>query len=200
MINLLPPQLKQDYGYARRNSSLLHTLTAFGLGIVGLAALVVAGTLYLHQSANSYVSQADVIEAELEQQDKAGTEKEVNEISNNLKLAVQVLSKEVLFSKLLGQLAVITPEGASLSGIDISELGGGVDISAETRDYNSATQLQVNMTDSDNKIFAEADIVSISCESGSTDRYPCNVVVRALFAEDNPFLFINGSVKKGSGS
>lgn len=193
MINLLPPQLKEDYGYARRNNSMLRIISAFGIGIVGLALIAVAGILYLQQSANAYASQAAEIEATLQAQKQEEVEKEVQDISNSLKLAVQVLSKEVLFSQLIKQLAVVTPSNVSLSGVNISEFGGGIDVSADAIDYNAATQLQVNLADPANKIFAQADIVSISCESGSSSptKYPCKVVIRALFSADNPFLFIN---------
>lgn len=194
MINLLPPQLKQDYGYARHNSSLLRVIASFGLGIAGLAVIVAAGILYLHQTTNTYAVQATEIEKNLQEQNQEDIEKQVQDISNRLKLAVQVLSKEVLFSQLFKQLAVVIPTNVSLSSVNISEFGGGIDVSAEAIDYNAATQLQVNLADPANKIFAQADIVSITCESDPTveSRYPCKVVVRALFAQDNPFLFING--------
>jgi Tfp pilus assembly protein PilN len=196
MINLLPPQLKEDYGYARRNSSLFHTLISFGLGVVGLAAIVAAGILYLQQSANFYTAQAAQVEASLSEQKQSAVEKEVQDISSSLKLAVQVLSQEVLFSQLLKQLAVVTPNKVSLSGVVINEFGGGIDVSADAADYASATQLQVNLTDPDNKIFEKADIVNITCSADTAEGspYPCKVVVRALFAKDNPFLFINDKV------
>lgn len=197
MINLLPPQLKEDYGYARRSTSLLHIVTSFGLGIVGVTLIVVAGFLYLQQSASSYNAQAAEIEHNLKQQNQEQVEKEVQEVSNRLKLAVQVLSKEVLFSQLLRQLAIVTPSNVNLSSVTINEYGGGLDILAEALDYNSATQLQVNLIDPENKIFAKADIVTITCETGSGKRLPCNVTIRALFTTDNPFLFINGKTVGG---
>lgn len=193
MINLLPPQLKEDYGYARRNNSLLRIVTAFGIGIAGVALIVVAGLLYLQRSADTYNAQATEIEASMEAQNKDEIESNVQEISNRLKLAVQVLSQEILFSQLLKQLAVVTPNNVNLSSVSIDEFGGGIDIAAEALDYNTASQLQVNLADPQNKIFAKADIVSIVCEHDSTKRLPCKVTVRALFTADNPFLFINGN-------
>lgn len=192
MINLLPPELKQDYGYARRNNSLLRIVMSFGLGIAGLALIVAAGFIYLQQSANTYKAQAETISANLQKQNQEKIETDVAEISNRLKLAVQVLSKEILFSELLKSLAVATPSNVNLSTVNILEFGGGLDISADALDYNSASQLQVNLADPANKIFAKADIVSITCETDVTKRYPCTVTVRALFTANNPFLFING--------
>ncbi len=194
MINLLPPQLKQDYGYARQNTSLLRIVMSFGLGIAGLAIIVAAGFIYLQQTANTYASQADGIEASLKQQKQEEVEKQVQEVSDSLKLAVQVLSKEVLFSQLLTQLGTVVPANTSLSNVSISEVGGALDISAAAIDYNAATQLQVNLADPTNKIFSKADIVSIACdaEPPKDSKYPCKVTIRALFAGNNSFLFING--------
>lgn len=200
MINLLPPQLKQNYRYARRNSALIRLMGMIGLGLAGLAVIVVAGLVFLQQSANTYATQAATTEQSLKDQKQEDIEKQVKDISGSLKLAVQVLSKEVLFSKLLKQLAVITPSNATLSGISINQLEGGVDITAKTTDYGAATQLQINLADPANKIFAKADIINITCTAptgaAAPSRYPCTVTMRALFAKDNPFLFINN--KSGS--
>lgn len=195
MINLLPPELKSDYRFARHNSSLVRAVSLFGIGAVGLALIVTAGIFYLYQSAKNYNTQSVQIENSLKAQKQEEVEKQVQDISGSLKLAVEVLSKEVLFSQLLKQLAVVTPSNVSLSSVNISEFGGGIDVSATASDYNAATQLQINLADPENKIFTKADIVNISCESEATNpRYPCNVTIRALFSEDNPFLFINGKV------
>lgn len=195
MINLLPPDLKSDYRYARRNTSLVHHIALFGLGLVVLALIVVAGILYLQQSSRTYLAQAEGIKQSLSQQKQSEVEKQVQDISSSLKLAVQVLSQQVLFSQLLKQLAIVTPNNTTLSGISITELQGAVDVTARTKDYNAATQLQVNLADPANKIFSKADIVTITCASSATDpalaKYPCAVTIRAQFATNNPFLFIN---------
>lgn len=200
MINLLPPELKQSYKYARRNSSLLHLAGLFGVGIAGMIVIVAAGLVYLQQASHNYAVQSALIEASLKEQKQDEVDKEAKDISSSLKLAVQVLSQEVLFSQLLKQLAVVTPSNASLSGISISQLQGGVDIVAKTIDYDAATQLQINLADPANKIFEKADIVSITCGADTggqtSSKYPCTVTIRALFASDNPFLFI--SSKAGS--
>jgi hypothetical protein len=199
MINLLPPELKQNYQYAHRNTGLLRTLAFFGIGILGLAVIAAAGFMYLQQSSNAYATEAANRKATLESQNQDRVIKQVQDISNSLKLAVQVLSKEVLFSELLKQLAVITPSNASLSGISIVQVEGAVDITAKTTDYAAATQLQINYADPDNKIFSQADIVSVTCtqDSDTPTKYPCTAVIRTLFDKNNPFLFIND--KKAGG-
>lgn len=198
MINLLPPEIQQSYRYARRNSWLLRIVSMFGIGLIGVVVISAAGVWYLNQAATTYTGQAAAAQASLDAQKQAETEAKVKEMSNSLKLAVQVLSKEVLFSKLLKQLGASIPSNATLSNLSISELQGGVDITANTADYNAATQLQVNLADAGNKIFDKADIVSITCASPvNGSRYPCTVVIRALFAKNNPYLFISNSKAGG---
>jgi len=203
MINLLPPETKQTYRYARRNRQLVRWVTAATVSLLGAVLLAAGGWLYLNQSINTTTKQIADSNQQLQSQNLTGVQRQVTTISNNLKLTVQVLSKEILFSKLLKQLASVTPSDAILTNLAITQAQGGVDITAQTTNYNAATQLQVNLADPQNQIFSKADIVSISCSNSAggangDSQYPCTVNLRALFATNNPFLFIND--KPGSKS
>lgn len=193
MINLLPPDLKEAYYYAHRNVKLVRWVVAFSVALVGLLAISTGGLIYLQQTHQAYAAEIDSKQASLKDQNQAGAQAQVKDISSSLKLAVQVLSKEVLFSKLLTQLATVTPSNAVLTDLTINESQSAVSITALTTDYAAATQLQVNLADPANKIFSSADIVNIICGAGSAadSHYPCTVTLRALFAANNPFLFIN---------
>lgn len=199
MINLLPPELKEAYTYAQRNSKLMHWVISFAFALAGLLVISLGGILYVYQTSHSYDNQISQLQDTLKQEKLTETEKQASDISSSLKLSVKVLSKEVLFSKLLKQLAAVTPSNANLTDLNISQTQGGLDISAEATDYKAATQLQVNLSDAKNQIFSKADIISITC-GGTTEngdnRYPCTVVIRALFAKDNPFLFISNTTGK----
>src|SRR6266702_2760441 len=104
MINLLPPDIKQNYRYARRNHYLLRWVGILSAGLLGAIFLTAGGFLYMHQSVQNYTNQVASSNAQLQSQNLPGVQKQVTEISNNLKLVVQVLSKEVLFSELLQRL------------------------------------------------------------------------------------------------
>ncbi len=195
MINLLPPMTKQTYRYARRNRILVHWITAMAACLIGAVLLVAGGYFYLNQQIDSNTKQIAATNRQLNAQDLGKVQKQVATISSNLRLAVQVLSKEILFSELLKQLAKVTPDNVVLTNLTIEQAQGGVDITAQTADYNAATQLQVNLADPKNQIFNQADIVSISCAGTAGVQYPCTATLRALFANDNPFLFINSGVK-----
>jgi Tfp pilus assembly protein PilN len=194
MINLLPPDVKEDYSYALRNTALRRWVIAMGLGIVGLGLIATFGLATLQHSTSTYNRQVSAAQDNLGRQKLKQTEAQVTDISNSFKLAVQVLSKEVLFSKLLKQIATVTPSNVNLIGLNISQTTGAIDISAAASDYNTATQVQVNLADPANKIFSKADIVSITCSTSPSDpKHPCTVLIRALFSTKNPFLFINNT-------
>jgi len=196
MINLMPPDLKTGYVYARRNVVLRRWAMMFLCALFGLGALATYGLLDIKQSTVRYDKQIAATEATFKEEKSAQTQQQVQDISNNFKLAVKVLSQEVLFSQLIQQIAATIPDNANLTGLTISQTQGGLDISADATDYKTASQVQVNLADPKNKIFSKADIVSITCNNQSQDpRYPCTVNIRALFADNNPFLFINS---KGS--
>ena len=197
MINLLPPETKHAYRYAVQNERLLKWVLALVIGLVGLGAIGTYGWVSLHQAIDTNTKSVNSLESTLTAEDLNGTETQVQTISNDFSLVVKVLSQEVLFSKLLKQIAAAMPQGANLTSLNISSTtkGSGLDITAESTDYTAATQVQVNLADPNNGIFSKADLVNISCGSSPTtnqiNAYPCTVSLRAQFAANNQFLFIN---------
>lgn len=195
MINLLPPDIKSNYRYASRNVVLRRWVVAFSIALIGLAALATYGLLSFQQSTKTYNRQIAEANTYFEKEKFAGTQAQIQDIGNSFRLVVQVLKQEVLFSELLQQIAATIPPRTNLTGLNISQTQGALDITANARDYNSATQVQVNLSDPRNKIFSKADIVNITCEgnNAANPAYPCTVNIKALFVTDNPFLFINSN-------
>lgn len=191
MINLLPSNYRQNITYARYNTKLLKWSLSLLGSIAGVAVIVVVGLFYIHQSTISYSAQLAQTKQAVKTQQVAKTQQKIQDISSSLKLVIQVLSREVLFSKLLKQIGSAIPANASLTDLKIGEVKGGIDLTAIASDYNTATQVQVNLQDPANKIFNKADIVSINCSStnATNSKYPCTVTIRAQFAANNPFLF-----------
>ncbi len=199
MINLLPPGTKQDFLYARRNTKLLRWCVTIMFVIGGIIVLIGFGYLYLNKSMNAYASQLDDTTQQLKLQKVDETQKRVQDISNSLKLVVQVLSREILFSKLIQQIGAAMPENTVLTNLQINKLQGGLDLSAQAKDYKTASQIQVNLQDPATKIFSKADIINITCNNDGTgtlnSKYPCQVQIKALFNSNNTFLFINKGTK-----
>lgn len=193
MINLLPPDAKSNYIYARRNVILRRWVMLFAIALIGTGIIGTYGLVTIQQSTEHYNAQIAAKEKVFKEEKFTETQKQIQDISGSFKLAAKVLGQEVLFSQLLKQIAATIPANANLTSLNISQTTGGIDISATAKDYATATQVQVNLADPDNKIFSKADIVSIDCKSEGDVilEYPCTVEVRALFAQNNPFLFKN---------
>ncbi len=198
MINLLPPEAKRSYRYAMINDRLLLWVLALVIGLVGLGGVWTYGWVSLHQSINTQSKSVSNLSHILSAENLNGTEAQVQNISNDFSLVVKVLSQEVLFSKLLKQMAATMPQGANLTSLTITSTakGSGLGITAEATNYTTATQVQINLADPANGIFSKADLVNITCDStnnGSSQnsQYPCKVTLQAQFAANNQFLFIN---------
>jgi len=151
MINLLPDDLKEGYLYARRNTYLRSWAFALLFALVGVGFVTTGGLLYMQQSIDTHSQQVIKAEDSLRKQKLNETRTHAEDITSSLKLVVQVLSREVLFSKLLAQIAAVTPPETSLTDLSISKIQGSIDITAISSDYKSATQLQVNLEDPANK-------------------------------------------------
>lgn len=190
MINLLPPETRQTILYARRNTKLLHWIMALLAGIAGIVVVVVVGHVFINENTKNISSQVDQAQAELKAQKLDETAKRVEDITGSLKLVNQVLSKQIVFSELLRQTGIVMPSGTSLANLTFSKLEGGMDLQVASKDYQTATQVQVNLSDPTNKIFEKVDIISITCGDAGQGDYPCTGSYRALFAKDNPFTFI----------
>lgn len=198
MINLLPPAVKSGYDYGRRNVALRRWVILFAGALVGLGIIASLGLFTIQRSTIDYNNKIAGTQALFKKENFAGTQAQVEDISSSFKLVVKVLGQEVLFSKLIQQIAAAIPANANLTGLNINQAQSGIDITAEAANYSTATQVQVNLADPDNKIFSKADIVSITCggASATNAKYPCTVNIRALFAANNPFLFINSKAAK----
>lgn len=196
MINLIPNDVKKNLTYGRRNLKLRQWSGLFLLGILGIVIIVASGLFYMQKSINDLSSQNSKTQQELADEQLDSTQKQVQNISSSLKLVVQVLSREVLFSDLLKQIGGAIPPNANLTSLEIDKTQGAIDITAIATNYNAATQVQINLQDPANKIFDKADIINITCSKTAPDpHYPCTINIRAQFAKSNPFLFINSGAK-----
>ncbi len=196
MINLSPDYHKESLKYARRNATLLSWLLGTMSILILISGTLLAGHYYLSSETKRFATINSNIEQELKEKDLEGTLKTIQNISNNLKLIVQVLSKQILFSELIKQIGSVMPENTVLSNIELSKVDGGIDLTADAKDHNTATQIQLNLADPANKLFDKVDLVSINCTPTSDSDYPCKVSLRALFAKDTQFKAINQQPKK----
>lgn len=200
MINLLPPDVKENTLFARRNTRLRKWAFALFASALLVIGMVGVGQMYLQQSIKTYSTQVEQGKAELKTNKLDETQKQVQELTDSLKLVTQVLQREILFSKLLVQIGGALPNGSILTNLSIDKVQGGLELQADAVNYQTGTQVQVNLQDPENKIFEKADILNIQCDADPSEplkqQYPCLVQIKALFAKNNTFSFI----QSGTGS
>jgi Tfp pilus assembly protein PilN len=193
-LNLLPPNQRSSITYARRNTILRNWIVFLLTGLVGLTVLIAIGLWYINYSVATQTSQNNTLKEQVASQKQDQIEKQASVISNNFKLTLKVLQQQIYFSKLLNKVGEVMPKNSSLEGLTISSEQNTIDLSVVARDYQSATQVQINITDPSKKLFDKADILDVSCSN--TGDYPCKITLKAVFAKDSGLKFKASGAKK----
>src|SRR5690606_22505399 len=107
--------------------------------------IILAGLFYMNQTIKSQTKAVEESRQNLQVQNVEGTQKKVEEISSNTKLATDVLSREILFSKLIRQIGSALPANTALKSLKIDKVDGGIQLDAAVADINAGTQVQVNL-------------------------------------------------------
>lgn len=194
MINLLPADLRKDIIFARRNTMLIHWLLATLVGLTGIFGVLLFGHAQITDATQTYQQNVNLAKVQLEEQELTLTQEKIENLSGSINLALDVLSNQVFFSRLLLAIGSTVPSGVNLQGLSIGDISGGIDLNFLATDYQTGTLVQVNLTDPQNGIFDNADILNIGCQpAGELTTYPCSVSVRALFKTgDDQFTFTAG--------
>lgn len=191
MINLLPPDYRLHLRVGRLNVRLSRWLAIGGIMIGGLVLILAAGWLYMDQQIKDSNHSITTTQQQLEAQNLEKVRKQADEISQNIKVINQVLSREIRFSSLIQEIGKVMPSGTVLKSLTLSEkVAGGIDLSANARDSTAVAQIAVNLGDPDNNIFAQVDIININCSSAN-NAYPCTGTFRALFDNKTSGRFLN---------
>lgn len=196
MINLIPNNKKNTITYARYNSVLLKWLIMILIVIAGLLVILGGSLFYIKQDIKAHEESINSSKKSLADQNEQATLERVSEVSGRLLLVVDVLSKEVVFSKLLPHIGSLMPNGASLNGLSLSrESAGGIDLTIGAANYIVAAQALANLQASESLLFESADANDIVCDGVSDNStYPCQATIRAVLVKDNPFLLLNQGV------
>jgi type II secretory pathway component PulL len=179
MINLIPYKLKAQYTYSLKNNSLASWILIIAMAIVGLLLISHFSIQKINDQEAKYNQKLSDANQFFSNNNLQKTQKTVQEAKNNIILANKLSSQDFLFSEMLKQITSSIPAGVKLGNLTINRSQGAVDINASAPDYNTATQLQINV--SKNPVFSKADIVNITCNVGGSKGSDCNVTVRALF-------------------
>ncbi len=189
MINLLPPERRQAIRYGQLNATLFSWLAGLGVAIIGLLLILAGGWLYINQQSKSLQNNIATSQSQLNSQNLSQVQKDSAELSGDVKVVNQVLSSEVRFSDLLSAIGQVMPPGTVLNSLTLTSVKGSIDLAANAKDYASAAQIGVNLSDPKNGIFSKVDIISINCTSGNVT-YNCNATFKALFSKSAQTKFL----------
>lgn len=175
MINVLPPEVKSQLNYAKRNSRLLRYVSLTGLVLLALSALLGTGFWYADRQINSY--QQSLAIKQTERQSHAETEAKIESLQANLNLIDKLLTEKTRYSILLNDLAAVLPDNSyithlTLTGDDKEPL----EISVATDSFNRAAEVRNGLISS--KRIKSADIQNVS-ENEDGEGY--NAVIIAAF-------------------
>lgn len=192
MINLLPPDRAAAIRYGRQNTVLRVWLIAMVAAIAGLLVILAGGWFYIHREAHDLQSGIDLTNQQLQTQNLAKVQADAKEITGDIKMINQVLGSEIRFSDLIQNIGEVMPSGAVLSSLKIGKVVGALDLTANTKDYQSAAQVAANLSDPKNGLFTKVDIISVTCGGQDTASvYPCTAIFKALFAGDVKTKFLS---------
>jgi len=201
MINLLPPATKENISYGRRNLVLVRWVAAVVTVIVSIGIITAGGQIFINKNIVSLQKASQITQNRTESKDFSATQNDIKNLSNNFTVVTQLLSKQVLFSKIFTKIGSIMPSGAILSGITLSNTSTSLDLNIASVNRDAATQAFVNISDPKNGLFDKADLVSLVCRTGSgtsQTKYPCNANISVTIKANSSFYFLSSITNKGS--
>lgn len=192
MINLLPPDRADAIRYARQNTVLRAWMMGMAAAIIGLIIILVTGWFYIHSQAATLQKGIDITNQQLNDKNLAQVQSDAKEITGDIKVINQVLGSEVRFSDLIQAIGQDMPDGTILSSLKIGKVVGALDLTANSKDYQSAAQIAANLDDPKNGLFTKVDVISVTCggqEAPTT--YPCTAILKALFSDEVKTKFLS---------
>jgi len=181
MINLLSPDDKLQLRAARSNVLLLRYT------ILIIVTIVAVGLVF---GSGFFITMQERTAAEQQQQnDSAKTagystvRKNAEAFAQNLTTAKKIISQEIIYSKLLTDIAKTLPRGSVLADLSLNpdSLGKSVPLSARTKNYDGALRLKNTLEES--ALFADVSIVSINRDEARKD-YPVSVNLNVTITTD----------------
>jgi Tfp pilus assembly protein PilN len=182
VINLLPPNVKEDRAYGRRNISMLIYSGALLGTAVTTAAIMIISLQFVsldEPTLNKKIQDNQVTISALEKNVKT-----VEDVARRLETAAKIRDQSIGFSELLPKIGAVLPEGVVLNSLSLT--GGATDplqLEIDLTNANLTSVMIKNLVESD--LFEAADITSLTPlgtgEGGETIKYQFTASITASF-------------------
>lgn len=174
MINLLPPQVKEQLKASKANVVLRHYILLLFIFFVLLFSLMAGAYLYANKQITQLSSALDNRKQQRKQYDE--TENKVKTLQKNISLIEKLFTNKTEFSGLLQDLASAMPAGAYINKISL------------TGDEKEPVELLINVDSPEkagvlrNALNASSRIKSVDIQSVSKDTNVGGYVVEVVIA------------------
>lgn len=159
MINLLPPDFKEQVAYSKRNALLVRYVILVVIVAAALSGGLVAARYYL--DAQITASDVRLAARQKEIQPYKGVEAQAKIVNGRLAAVQDIQKSQTHFSLLLSDLAKATPQGVQLTGISLTgDDKKPVRVQAKAVDYKTALSFRDSIVQSPR--IGAADIESIT--------------------------------------
>lgn len=185
MINLLPPEIKNEIRYGQLNILAVQYAVLIILVSLSLVAVLFFGVSVVsgdERSLKQAIEEKQVVLSELDT-----TVAEAKELEQTIDTISALLKRELSFAALLKDIGAVVPSGASLTGLSLTgDESLPLSIDAVLSEQSTAAIMRENLENSD--LFQNADIQSITAseidEAGVVKQYQARFVVNFQPAED----------------
>jgi Tfp pilus assembly protein PilN len=182
MINLLPLEEKRQLRAARGNTLLIR-YNIFLLGAVAFLGLAV-GFTYVYLNTAKANAESTIRENSAKVSNYASIEAQAQQFRDNLSVAKTILGNEVVYTKVITEIAKLLPPGVVLEALnlDAKTFGTETTLVAKAKDYPSALALKDSFQKS--PFFTNVHFLSISSDASSTPGYPFSVSLNVTIKKD----------------
>lgn len=186
MINLMPPKQKQDIKFGSYNVNIIqYSILVIAIGLA-LASVITFGIQIVRSDENTL--NKSIAQKELQLTEYEDDNVRAVALTKKIDTISSLLKDEVKFSELIQEIGGLLPNGARLTGLQLtSDLSEPLVLVAVVDSKTVATQLQQNLANSD--LFIGADIQSLNPAntdeaSGRILDYSVKIVVAFPQAEE----------------
>lgn len=117
-LNLLPPEVKDDIAYSKRNAFLYELLVKLIAGFVIMATIV--GVVGYVAYKNQQIAEDEKTVAAAQLASWKNTERDAKDFANRLNLVDKISAEKVNWTKVFAEIAKSTPANVKLSSYDFS--------------------------------------------------------------------------------
>ncbi len=166
MINLLPTQLKDQTGFAKRNQILIKYVWLAGIVLLIVSASFTGADIYLNHRIDQATT--DLSQKETQINSYKGLEEQAKQLNDRVAAIKEIQAGQPKFSLLLTDLAKAMPKGASLTALTLTgDDKKPVRINASADTYNTVVALRDALAASSRIAGVDLDSIN-STTSGVT--------------------------------